>query len=264
LSDPTARFSGMELEGKISVITGGGSGLGRHLALGLAEAGAGVVVADLDPEAAGETAELVRALGKPAAAVVGDVRDPAFAQSLIDEGRRQGRPPAGHAATSLDRSGGPHILINNAGGWTVGDQQYPRAPAAAWSATLDLNLRAPMLLSQLALGPMSELGDGVIINIASSAALGADGYGSPEYAATKAALIRFTTAMAGLEQTHGVRMMCLVPGWIGLERAHREVAALPPESRPTLVPPEAIVAAAIGLIERGRSGAVVEMLEGKP
>jgi hypothetical protein len=55
-----------------------------------------------------------------------------------------------------------------------------------------------------------------------------------------------------------------VPGWIGLERAHREVAAMPPERRPALVPPEEIVAAAIGLIRHGRSGTVIEMLEGTP
>jgi NAD(P)-dependent dehydrogenase (short-subunit alcohol dehydrogenase family) len=239
----------VELRGKVAVITGAGSGLGRFFALGLADAGSGVVVADLDGAAAEETAGLVRDRGAPAAAVACDVSDPVAAQALVDAGRELG---------------GPHILINNAGGWTVGDRQFPAAPAAAWGATLDLNLRAPMLLSQLMLAPMSALGGGAIVNVASSAALGSDGYGSPEYAATKAALIRFTSALAGLPETHDVRMTCLVPGWIGLERAHREVAAMPPERRPALVPPEEIVAAAIGLIRHGRSGTVIEMLEGTP
>ena len=59
--------------------------------------------------------------------------------------------PAGAASR---RAGGPHVLINNAGGWTPGDEQYPDAPADAWTATMKLNLIAPMLLSQLVLAPM--------------------------------------------------------------------------------------------------------------
>jgi 3-oxoacyl-[acyl-carrier protein] reductase len=110
---------------------------------------------------------------------------------------------------------------------------------------------------------MRRLGGGAIINVASSAGRGFDGYGSPEYAAAKAGLIRFTSALAGLQEAHGVRMVCLVPGWVGLERAQREVAALPPGSRPELVPPEEIVAVAIELIRHGRSGTVIELREGE-
>jgi 3-oxoacyl-[acyl-carrier protein] reductase len=184
-------------------------------------------------------------------AVTCDVRDPDAASALIA------------AAGEL---GGPHILINNAGGWTAGDHQYPYAPPAAWGATLDLNLRAPMLLSQLALEPMSRLGGGAIVNIASSAGRGLTSYDSPEYGASKAALIRFTSTLAGLEESHGVRMTCIVPGWIGLARAHAEVAAMSPEQRaatPPLIPPEEIVAVALDLIRNGRSGTVIEMREGE-
>jgi NAD(P)-dependent dehydrogenase (short-subunit alcohol dehydrogenase family) len=55
--------------------------------------------------------------------------------------------------------GGPHILVNNAGGWSPGGQ-YPDAPPDVWTATMQLNLLAPMLLSQLALAPMRDLGGG--------------------------------------------------------------------------------------------------------
>ena len=241
----------MELADKVAIITGGGSGLGQFLAFGLAKAGAGVVVADLDRVAAEETAAKVRSQGVPAAAVVGDIRAPGAPEALIA------------AAEAL---GGPQILINNAGGWTPGGDQYPDAPAAAWGATLDLNLRIPMLLSQLALAPMARLGGGAIVNVASSAGLGTAGYGSPEYGATKAALIRFTATLAGLPERHGVRMTCIVPGWIGLPRAHQEVAALPPEQRATthLIPPADIVAVALELIRTGPSGTVIELPEGAP
>jgi NAD(P)-dependent dehydrogenase (short-subunit alcohol dehydrogenase family) len=78
-------------------------------------------------------------------------------------------------------------------------------------------------------------------------------------------LIRFTSSVAGLEQSHGVRVTCVVPGWIGLPRAHAELAALPDAERaatPPLVPPDDIVVAALELIRSGRGGTVVTMLEG--
>ena len=117
-------------------------------------------------------------------------------------------------------------------------------------------------LSQLVLEPMRDLGGGAIVNIASSAGAGSDGYGSPEYGSSKAGLIRLTSSLAGLEQSHGVRMTCIVPGWIGLERAHAQFAALAPEERakmPPLIPPDDVVALALNLIATGRSGTVVEI-----
>jgi NAD(P)-dependent dehydrogenase (short-subunit alcohol dehydrogenase family) len=239
----------MEVSGTIAIVTGAGAGLGREIALGLAAAGAGVVIADLDAQAAEETARQVREHGVRAHAVGTDIRDPEEAYRLV-------------RLAAADR--GPHILVNNAGGWTP-DEQYPVATPEAWGATMALNLTIPMLLSQLALKPMRRLGGGAIVNIASSAGLGDAGYGSPEYAAGKAGLIRFTSSLAGLEATHGVRMTCVVPGWIGLERAHAELAAKPAAERAAalpLIPPADLVAVVLELIRNGRSGAVVELLRG--
>lgn len=200
----------MELNGKVAIVTGAGAGLGRAIALGLADAGAAVVVADVDVQAAEETAALVRARAVTAHVVQADVRDRQDADRLV------------RAAVE---AGGPHVLVNNAGGWTPGEQ-YPMAEPAAWMATLTLNLTAPMLLTQLVLEPMKRLGGGAIVNIASSAGMGDAGYGSPEYGAAKAGLIRFTSSLADLDTTHRVRVTCVVPGWIGLDRAHAELAAM--------------------------------------
>ncbi|MGX6606002.1 SDR family NAD(P)-dependent oxidoreductase [Micromonosporaceae bacterium Da 78-11] len=236
----------MDLQDTVAIVTGAGSGLGRFFAEGLAAAGAYVIVADLDATAAEQTADLVH--GR---AVHADVSEPAEADRLV---------------AIAAEAGGPHVLINNAGGWSIGEQ-YPAATPESWGATLDLNLRAPMRLSQLCLGPMGRLGGGAVLNIASSGGLGDTAYGSPEYAATKAALIRFTASLGDLEKTHRVRMTCVVPDWIGLDRAHAEMAAEPAAERaalPPLIPPAEIVDVGLGLLRDGRSGTVVEMWGGQP
>lgn len=86
--------------------------------------------------------------------------------------------------------------------------------------------------------------------MASGAGLELSPYASPEYAAAKAGLIRFTAAVAGLRERFGVRVNCLVPGWIGLERAHAELAAMPPADRtrvPPFVPPQRVAAGVLRL-----------------
>jgi hypothetical protein len=89
------------------------------------------------------------------------------------------------------------ILVNNAGGGGHVEPHFPMAEPEEWGATLDLNLRGAMLATQLALEQMARGGGGAIVNIASTAGLGLEPYHSPEYAAAKAGLIRFTSALAG-------------------------------------------------------------------
>ena len=129
----------LRLRWKLAVVTGAGSGLGRELAVGLARLGVRVVVADRDPEAAAATADLVRAARVQAFVVQADLTDEGDVRML--------------AARARDL-GGADVLVNNAGGWTPGDAQFPDAPADAWSRTLDLNLRTPMLLTQLFLSDL--------------------------------------------------------------------------------------------------------------
>ena len=229
----------MKIDEKIALITGAGAGLGRELAKGFARAGAHVLIADIDAGAAEDVAALVRAEGRYAWPVLVNLCDDQQVEALVAK------------AESL---GGPHILVNNAGGWGTGDHQFPLSPRAEWNAVLDLNLRAPMLLTQLCLEPMRRTGGGVVINIASSGGIGYAAYGSPEYGATKAGLIRLTACLAGLPATHGVRAACVVPDWIGLDRAHEQLAAMPAEEHsatPPLIPPGDVVDAVLDLV-RGR------------
>ncbi len=242
----------MDVEGKLALITGGGGGLGREFALGLSAAGCRCLIADVDLDAAEQVAALIRHRGVEAWAAHVEIGDDQQAVALVE------------LARSL---GGPHLLVNNAGGWGGGDRQFPHSPPAEWSSVLDVNLRAPMLLTQLCLDPMRTNGGGVVVNVASSAGVGHSGYDCPEYAAAKAGLIRLTTSLAGLRETHGVRVTCVVPDWIGLPRAVDELAAMSPaerESKPPLIPPLAIVEVALGLVaDDTASGTVVELWGGQ-
>ncbi|HWS38003.1 MAG TPA: SDR family NAD(P)-dependent oxidoreductase [Actinoplanes sp.] len=236
---------------RTAIVTGGGAGLGREIALGLARAGYGVVVADVDGRAAQACARVIEEHGVPARALCVDVRERQDMERIVAVAKELG---------------GPHVLVNNAGGWTP-QRQYPQAAPDEWAATIDLNLIAPMALSQSVIDPLRARGGGAIINIASSGGIGFEPYGSPEYGAAKAGLIRYTASLAGLADTHGIRMMCVAPDWIGLSRAQAQWQRLSTAERAAsrpLIPPAEVVAVILDLIRNGAGGTVVEMWGGDP
>jgi NAD(P)-dependent dehydrogenase (short-subunit alcohol dehydrogenase family) len=227
----------MEVSGKVAVVTGAAAGTGRVIALTLAGLGARVVVADIDAEGAAAACAAIAARSGAGRAVTTDVCD--------------ARGVAAIAAAADSLGGGPHILVNNAGGWGTAGRRFPEATTAEWGAVLDLNLRAPMALTQRFLGPMAQAGTGAVVNISSSAGRGQEPYASPEYAAAKAGLIRFSTSLGGLRETMGVRVNCIVPDWIGLDRAYAERDEMPAAERdrlPPLIPPETVAAAVVRLV----------------
>jgi NAD(P)-dependent dehydrogenase (short-subunit alcohol dehydrogenase family) len=231
----------VELRGAVALVTGGGAGLGRFIAERLVAADARVVVADLASKEGGSEVAFVGC----------DVRVPADVEAAIE--------------AVCSRHGGLDLLVNNAGG--VGAAHYPDASFASWRAILDLNLTGPMLATQLALEPMRARGGGAVVNIASSAGLGLAPYDSPDYGAAKAGLIRFTSTVASLRETMNVRVNCVVPDWIGLERAHAELAAMSPEEQaaaPPFVEPSAIADVVADLAcDESLAGRVVVMRGGE-
>jgi len=236
----------VEVAGRVAIVTGGAAGLGSFVVRRLVGEGCSVVVADVD---SGSSA--ARGEDSGVAFVRCDVRVGADVERAI--------------AFAVERFGGLDVLVNNAGGVSRG-AQWPEASALEWRATLDLNLTAPMLATQLALEPMRARGGGAVVNIASSAGLGLTPYDSPEYGAAKAGLIRFTASVAGLRESAGVRVNCVVPHWIGLDRAHAELAAMSPSERaaaPPFVDPEELAEVVVWLVrDDSLAGRVVEMRGG--
>lgn len=164
--------------------------------------------------------------------------------------------------------GGPQILVNNAGGGGHIEPHFPDAEPEQWQSTLDLNLRGAMLATQLALGPMCLGGGGVVVNVASTAGLGFGPYVSPEYAAAKAGLIRFTSSLSGLRERMNVRVNCVVPDWIATERAREELARMRPAERaatPAPRPPEEVAGAVVEFVRNeDLTGRVMVMWPGEP
>ena len=211
----------MDIRDKAAIVTGAAAGTGRAIAVRLGKEGAAVVVADVDEEAGAETVRMIEADDGRADFVGTDVRVDEDVERMVASARRS--------------FGGLDILINNAGG--TPEPHFPEADPAHWGATLDLNLRGPMVATQEAIEAMRRGGGGVVVNIASTAGLGYGAYESPEYGAAKAGLIRFTTSLASLNEEIGVRVNCLVPDWIGTERAAGELAAMSAAERASVAPP---------------------------
>jgi NAD(P)-dependent dehydrogenase (short-subunit alcohol dehydrogenase family) len=238
----------VEVAGRVAVVTGGAAGLGLVIARRLAAEGGLVVLADVD-DRAGSAA--VSSMDSSVAFVRADARVGSDVERMI--------------AFAVERFGGLDVLVNNAGGW--GAANFPAATPLDWGATLDLNLRAPMLATQLALEPMRSRGGGAVVNVASTAGLGLAPYASPEYGAAKAGLIRFTASVAGLRDEMGVRINCVVPDWIGLDRAHAELAAMSPAERasaPPFVDPDDVAETVLWLArDDSLAGRVVVMRGGE-
>ena len=243
----------MDLHDRVAVVTGAAVGTGRAIARRLAAEGAVVVLADADVEQGRRTQALVAADGGRAELVAADLRRPDGVAATVE---------------AADPFGGVDVLVNNAGGGGHVPPHFPEATAAEWGGLLDLNLRGPMLATQLAIPRMRRRGGGVVVNVASTAGLGHHGYASPEYAAAKAGLIRFTSSLTGLPNRVGVRVTCVVPDRVATERAQRELAAMTPEQRaaaPRPIPLERLTSAVVRLIrDDGLDGTVLVLRPDRP
>lgn len=191
------------LDGQVAVVTGGGRGIGEGLALGLAEAGADVVVAARRGEEVEAVAEKIRALGRRALGVSCDVMDIAQVQALAQQ--------------TYDEMGALTCWVSNAGG---ADDRVPRTlmdmPERQWDFQLNLNLKAVWTGAQAAGNIMKDNGGGTIINISSAAANAASPHNGP-YAVAKSGVNNLTQTLAVEMAPLGIRVNGVSPGPIPTE-----------------------------------------------
>jgi 2-dehydro-3-deoxy-D-gluconate 5-dehydrogenase len=186
-----------DLEGRVAVVTGGNGGIGRGIALGLAEAGAAVAILARNDRKNRATLGDLQTLGVRACARVLDVTDRAALKPAIDE---------------VERTLGPiDILINNAGIALTGGAL--RGTVEDWDRVIETNLNSCFLLSRLAAESMAPRHAGKIINIASEYAHFGNPI-APAYSASKGALIQLTKSLAIELAPHNIQVNAIVPGWI--------------------------------------------------
>jgi NAD(P)-dependent dehydrogenase (short-subunit alcohol dehydrogenase family) len=191
-----------DLAGKVAIVTGGASGIGKATALLMAEHGASVVIFDRDASAGAAVEGELRAFGAPCAFVAIDLADAAAIAPAV--------------AQTVARFGRVDLLVNSAGIRGV-DLEKGRAglfdlDVATWDLVQAVNLRAPFLLTQAVARHMIEQGDGGrIVNLSSSAAFQAK-FCSMHYAASKAGLGSLTRTAASDLGRHGITVNAVAPG----------------------------------------------------
>jgi NAD(P)-dependent dehydrogenase (short-subunit alcohol dehydrogenase family) len=198
---PIADFS---LEGKVAIVTGGSRGIGRSIAIGLAEAGADVAIAARKPEALEEAVQAVSETGRRAIAIPTNVRRPDELANLVSETQK--------------RLGRIDVLVNNAGtNPTFGPVH--EIDERAWDAIMNTNVKAIHLLSNLAREAMLAHGEGgAIVNVGSVGGfLASEVIGG--YSVSKAAVVMLTQVQAKTWGRDGIRVNCIAPGLIKTEFA---------------------------------------------
>lgn len=198
-----------ELKGQTAIVTGGGQGIGREIALALADAGASVAVTGRNLETLEGTVALIEGAGGRALAIVADVAKQADCERM--------------AAETLDKLGSLEILVNNAGISGVTKSTLDMT-LAEWQEVIDIDLTGPWLATKAVLPTMTVARSGVVLNISSEA--GRTGYPQrAPYAAAKWGLIGLTQTWAREWGMLGLRFNCICPGAIEGDRIERVMRA---------------------------------------
>jgi len=185
----------IRLDGQAAFVTGGGGGIGRAIAIRLAEAGADIAIFDIFPERAEEAAERVRKAGRKALAIPGDVMDSDALRAAVDR--------------TAAEYGRLDILANNAGG--VSARPFLEQSERSMRKHVDINLMSMLIATQAAAQHMvAGARGGSIVNVASiEASRAAPNFAV--YAACKAGMLSFTKSMAVELSGHGIRVNCIAP-----------------------------------------------------
>lgn len=188
----------MRLDGKVALITGAGSGMGRVAAQMFAREGARVVAADLDEQAGQETAALARDEGLDVRFVQADVSREADCRAMV--------------ACAEETFGTLDVLYNNAGIFPEADHSVIDTDEAVWDRVLAVNVKGVYLACKYGIPAMVRAGGGSIVNIASFVALVGCSVPQDAYTASKGAVIALTRSLAVQFAPQGVRTNAICPG----------------------------------------------------
>ncbi len=216
------------VENKICIVTGAGSGIGRAIAVRLAEEGGKVLCVDRVLESALETAQGIARAGHVAEAFQADVSDPKQVQGFVD--------------AALERWGRLDVLVNNAGVNIPG--VLHEVSDETIDLTLNVNVKGAIYGCRAALIPMLEQGSGSIVNISSVNGMVSEPFLSV-YSASKGAVVMLTKGVALDYAQQGIRCNCICPGWVdtpinyahaamlgGLEKIYANISSFQPIGRP--------------------------------
>ena len=186
-----------DLTGKVAVITGGNGGIGLGIAMGLAGAGANIVIAARSVEKTAQALEDIRALGVEAHGITVDVTQEPAIQRMV--------------TSTIDHMGRLDILVNNSG---IAVRAQPQElTSAQWDSVMDVNLRGAFLASKEAYAQMVKAGGGKVINVGSMYSIFGSDWGSP-YAASKGGLVQLTKSLAVAWAKDNIQVNAVLPGWI--------------------------------------------------
>lgn len=189
----------IDLQGKAALVTGAGKGIGRAIALKLAENGADLIINDIDREAAEELREqIIKNFGGRAMAAIADIADFEAVKRMVNQ-----------AITEFDVI---DILINNAG-WDKGIIPFLKTSPQDWEKVIKINLLGPLNCTRLIAEEMQKRKSGKIINISSDAGR-VGSFGEAVYASCKAAVIALTKTWAREFARDNIRVNCICPGLV--------------------------------------------------